>query len=314
MFYSIYGFFKNIKIIEHLSENINTSNNNVNLEDLSIEELESKLLESNSKLKDLDSELNTLGSKETVLSSIKNYENLVIKEMIEIFINNNLYDKVEGIIKTLNNLLETKNSEIENLNSKLTELRDYKSKVDNLQIFYRDSVILGKNKVLELEDLTEKLSTVQQINVNSLRKKDKSEIKYYPSSYVYDECESNYDNDPPVTAKIMKNKKGKFVLAHGSDEDGKSGILINDSGDLVLEDAPYIDINGFKLLFSNDELRIETKSKNGVSIDFNGSIDLFTSAVGKKNYFCIDDKTNKDNCLDKNKIRMIQTINEILKK
>ena len=28
----------------------------------------------------------------------------------------------------------------------------------------------------------------------------------------------------------------------------------------------------------------------------------------------IDDKTNKDNCLDKNKIRMIQTINEILKK
>ena len=311
MFYSINGSFNNI--IEHLSEDATSSNNDVNLEDLSIEELESKLIESNNKLNDLDSELNISGSKETVLSSIKNYENLEIKEMIEIFINNNLYDKVEGIITTLNNLLETKNSEIENLNSKLTELRDYKSKVDNLQIFYRDSVILGKNKVLELEDLTEKLSTVQQINVNSLRKKDKSEIKYYPSSYVYDECESNYDNDPPVTAKIMKNKKGKFVLAHGIDEDGNLGLLINNSGDLVLEDAPYIDINGFKLEFIDDKLRIVTKLGNGISIG-KGSIDLFAGAVGKKNYFCIDDKTDKDNCLDKNKIRMIQTINEVLKK
>ena len=309
MFYSINGSFNNI--IEHLSEDATSSINDVNLEDLSIEELESKLLESNNKLKDLDSELNTLGLKEIVLKSINNYENLEIKDMIGFFINNNLYDKVDGIITALNNILETKNSEIENLNSKVTELINYKSKVDNLQIFYRDSVILGKNKVLELEYLTEKLSTVQQINVNSLRKKDKSEIKYYPSSYVYDKCESNYDNDPPVTAKIMKNKKGKFVLAHGIDEDGKLGLLINNSGDLVLEGAPYIDINGFKLEFIDDKLRIVTKLGNGISIG-KGSIDLFAGAVGKKNYFCIDDKTDKDNCLDKNKIRMIQTINEIL--
>ena len=311
MFYSINGSFNNI--IEHLSEDATSSNNDVNLEDLSIEELESKLIESNNKLNDLDSELNISGSKETVLSSIKNYEKFEIKNMLNNFINNNLFNEVDNIILALNNLLETKNSEIENLNSKVTELINYKSKVDNLQIFYRDSVILGKNKVLELEYLTEKLSTVQQINVNSLRKKDKSEIKYYPSSYVYDECESNYDNDPPVTAKIMKNKNGKFVLAHGIDEDGKLGLLINNSGDLVLEDAPYIDINGFKLEFIDDKLRIVTKLGNGISIG-KGSIDLFAGAVGKKNYFCIDDKTDKDNCLDKNKIRMIQTINEILKK
>ena len=76
MFYSIYGFFKNIKIIEHLSESINTSYNNVNLEDLSIEELDSKLLESNIKLNDLDFQLINLGIKEIVLKSINNYENL----------------------------------------------------------------------------------------------------------------------------------------------------------------------------------------------------------------------------------------------
>ena len=167
---------------------------------------------------------------------------------------------------------------------------------------------------MELEDKIEKLSTVEQVNVESLRKKDKSEIKYYPSSYIYDKCNQNYDEDPPVTAKIMKDKNGKFVLTHGFDKDGNLGLLINNSGDLVLEDAPYIDINGFKLDFLDNKLRIITKSGNGVSIDYDGSIDLFAGAVGNKNYFCIDDKTDKDNCLDKNKIRMIQTINEVLKK
>ena len=112
----------------------------------------------------------------------------------------------------------------------------------------------------------------------------------------------------------MKDDDGKFVLAHGVDEEGKLGLLINNSGDLVLEQSPYIDINGFKLEFSDNELRIVTSSgKYGISIDFEGSINLFAGNGGNKNYFCIDDQTDRDNCLDKNKIKMIQTINNLVK-
>ena len=158
MFYSINGSYFNIKIIEHLSEDIK-------LENLSIEELKSKLVESNNELESLDLDLNRLGTKESILGSIKNYKNFTIKDTIDNFINNNLYDDVDNIIKELNNLVETKNIEVENLNNKIKDLQYYKSKVNDMQLFYLDSVNFGKNKVLDLENKIEQLSTVKSVNV-----------------------------------------------------------------------------------------------------------------------------------------------------
>ena len=70
------------------------------------------------------------------------------------------------------------------------------------------------------------------------------------AGYEFDRLDlEKYDiGENAPKAIIAKNKNKKFVLAHGaSDNDANgdiTGILLNNNRDLVLENAPYIEING----------------------------------------------------------------------
>ena len=290
MFYSINGNLKSNKVIETLD----------------ILDLDSKILE----LENL------------------NYTNSKIDSKLEKLINNKYFGDYDEILSTIEEIETEKNTEKTNLSNLVTEFDNLNDNIrtltSNINSIYQPDSDTGGLSIIDakINDLNDKIgqaSTVSVVNVTSLRKKEYSQMKFYPGPYVLDPCLDDYDKNPAVVAKIFKNKNGKFMIANGIDEngeidlEGKKGLLINNTGDLVVESidgaTPTLDINGFLFNFDGNKLKITSSNGNYfVEIDEKGKIELNSASPSLKSYYCIGDQTDKDNCLDRNKIKLIKTI------